>query len=59
MTDELTFLRLIRDKVDLLIPKISINEPLIEISAMLSGRIEELEAAAKTPDPSRASHARG
>ena len=44
MTDELTFLRLLRDKVDLLIPKISINEPLIEISAMLSGRIEELEA---------------
>jgi hypothetical protein len=45
--NELTFLRLIRDKVDLLISKISINEPLIEISAMLSGRIEDLEAAEK------------
>ena len=59
MTDELTFLRLLRDKVDLLIPKMSINEPLIEISAMLSGRIEDLEAAAQTRDPSRGSHARG
>ena len=58
MTDELTFLRLLRDKVDLLIPKISINEPLIEISAMISGRIEEIEATQASRDSGAASHAR-
>ena len=36
------FLELVRDKVDLEIPKISINQPLIEISAMLSAKINEL-----------------
>lgn len=44
---EREFLILIRDKVDLLIPKISINEPLIEISAMIADRLTELQNAKK------------
>lgn len=43
LADELLFLRLIRNKVDLLIPKVSINTPLYEISRMLTDRIMELE----------------
>jgi hypothetical protein len=39
------FLVLIRDKVDRLIPKISVNAPLIEISAMITDRLKELEQA--------------
>jgi hypothetical protein len=42
--DEKAFLLLIRDKIDLLIPKIAINEPLIEISAMISDRLKNLES---------------
>ena len=41
--DEKEFLRLIRDKIDLLIPKIAVNEPLIEISVMISERLRELQ----------------
>ena len=37
------FLILCRDKIDLLIPKISINQPLIEVSDMLDDKIDELE----------------
>ena len=37
------FLILCRDKVDLLSRQISINQPLIEVSEMMSGKIEELE----------------
>lgn len=37
------FLRLLLDKVDLLIPKISINEPLMEISVDIHDKIQELE----------------
>ncbi len=40
--DEIEFLTLLRDKVDITIPHISINEPLIEISAMLAARLEQL-----------------
>ena len=40
---EQEFLILIRDKIDLEIPKISINEPLVEISAMISDRLKELQ----------------
>jgi hypothetical protein len=41
--EEIEFLTLLRNKVDLLIPKISIRDPLLEISAMLSSRISILE----------------
>jgi hypothetical protein len=40
--DEREFLLLLRDKIDLLIPRIAVNEPLIEISAMISGRLKDL-----------------
>lgn len=40
--EEVEFLILIRDKVDLLIGHISINAPLFEISVMLTDRIEQL-----------------
>lgn len=43
------FLVLCRDKVDLEIPKISINQPLVEISAMLTSKIQELEAVGAGP----------
>ena len=39
------FLILVRDKVDIESTKISVNTPLLEISAMLSAKIEELEKA--------------
>jgi hypothetical protein len=42
VNDEIQFLILLRDKVDLLIPKIAVNDPLIEMSAMLTSRIEKL-----------------
>jgi len=42
MMSEIEFLVLLRDKVDLLISKISLNEPLLEMSAMLTSRIKEL-----------------
>jgi hypothetical protein len=42
MTDR-EFLVLFRDKIDLLIPRVSINAPLVEVSAMITGRLEELE----------------
>jgi len=45
---EIQFLIAQRDKIDLLIGKVSLNEPLVEISANLSARIAELEAEAKT-----------
>ncbi len=45
LMDEKEFLLLLRDKVDLLIPKISINQPLIEISAMITERLNDLQAA--------------
>lgn len=48
--DEKEFLLLIRDKVDLLIPKISLNTPLIEISAMIAERLKELERKESGPD---------
>ena len=43
----LSDLILARDKVDLLIGKISINEPLIEVSAILSACIEQWKAEAE------------
>jgi hypothetical protein len=43
--NETEFLVLIRGKVDLLIPKISVNTALIEISAMITERLKELEQA--------------
>ncbi len=42
LKDEVEFLILIRDKVDLLIPQISLNDPLIEISGMLTAQIRKL-----------------
>ncbi len=49
MTDELTFLRLLRDhmvlarsKIDQLIPEISINEPLLQVSAILGSDLHQL-----------------
>jgi hypothetical protein len=44
--EEREFLVLIRDKIDLLIPKISIKDPLIEISRMISDRLKELQKTA-------------
>lgn len=41
--EEIEFLRLIKDRVDNLIPKVSINTPLMEISIMLGSRLAELE----------------
>jgi len=43
MVDQATFLLLVRNKVDLLMGRISLNEPLIEISTMLTSRLEELQ----------------
>jgi hypothetical protein len=40
---EREFLLLIRDKVDLLAGQIAINEPLIEISRMITDRLMELD----------------
>ena len=40
------WLVLLRDKVDLEISKVSINTPLLEISAMISSKIDELECEA-------------
>jgi hypothetical protein len=37
------FLMLCRDKVDIAMGKIAVREPLIEVSAMLTTKIEELE----------------
>lgn len=42
---EIEFLRLIKDKIDNLIPKVSINTPLMEVSIMLGCRLAELEQA--------------
>ena len=44
--DEKEFLLLIRDKIDLLISRISVNEPLIEVSAMISERLRDLQTDA-------------
>ena len=41
--DEIEFLILLRDKVDLTISKVSIKEPLIEISVMIDSRLEQLK----------------
>lgn len=40
---EIEFLVLLRDKVDLTINDVAIKEPLMEISAMLTDRIQQLE----------------
>jgi hypothetical protein len=40
--EQIEFLILIRDKVDLEISRVSVKEPLVEISVMLSSRIKEL-----------------
>jgi hypothetical protein len=42
------WLVLLRDKVDLEIGKVSIDTPLLEISAMISGKIEELQDSEQT-----------
>ena len=50
MENIVPFLILIRSKVDQVIPEISINTPLLEISAMLTAKIEELENETKIGD---------
>jgi len=42
--DEIEFLILLRDKIDILVSDVAVNGPLIEISAMLTARIEKLRA---------------
>jgi hypothetical protein len=41
------FLILCRDKVDIAATKVSVNAPLLEISAMLTAKLQELEQAGK------------
>jgi hypothetical protein len=41
--NEKEFLVLIRNKIDLLIPKISVSTSLVEISTMITGRLMDLE----------------
>ena len=40
------FLLLCRDKVDIAMTKVAVRDPLIEISAMLTAKIEELQKRA-------------
>jgi len=41
--EERDFLVLIRDKIDIVISKVAVKEPLFEVSAMISGRLKEIE----------------
>ena len=41
---EIKFLTMLRNKINLVIRKVSIKEPLLEVSAMLSARIDQLRA---------------
>lgn len=40
---EVEFLVMIRDKIDILSTKVAVREPLLEISAMITARIAELQ----------------
>jgi hypothetical protein len=40
--DEIDFLLLLDDKVALVIGQVAVREPLIEVSAMIQGRIKKL-----------------
>jgi hypothetical protein len=42
----IAFLILCRDKVDIAMTKVAVRDPLIEISAMLTAKIEELQKRA-------------
>jgi len=46
------WLILLRDKVDLEITKVSINAPLLEISGMITSKIEELEGGDQSSNAS-------
>lgn len=48
LQDMLEFLMLIHDKVQLLMPKIAVNEPLVEINMLIQAKIYELEAELKS-----------
>jgi hypothetical protein len=41
--EERDFLVRIRDKIDIVISKVAVKEPLIEVSSMISGRLKDIE----------------